>query len=52
MVKVVVLGVGIGGMFVVYEVKEVLGKDYDVLMVNECEEFWFVLLNFWVVVGW
>ena len=52
MAKVVVLGAGTGGMPAAYEVKEALGKDHDVLMVNEREEFRFVPSNPWVAVGW
>ncbi|TPV58501.1 NAD(P)/FAD-dependent oxidoreductase [Aestuariibacter sp. GS-14] len=52
MAKVVVLGAGTGGMPAAYEVKEALGKDHEVLMVNEREEFRFVPSNPWVAVGW
>lgn len=52
MAKVVVLGAGTGGMPAAYEIKEMLGKDHEVLMVNERPEFRFVPSNPWVAVGW
>ncbi len=35
-----------------YETKEALGKDHEVVMVNERPEFRFVPSNPWVAVGW
>ncbi|WP_350433353.1 FAD/NAD(P)-binding oxidoreductase [Shewanella sp. H8] len=52
MAKVVVLGAGTGGMPAAYEIKDILGKDHQVLMVNERENFRFVPSNPWVAVGW
>ena len=52
MVKVVVLGAGTGGMPAAYETKEILGKDHEVVMVNERPDFRFVPSNPWVAVGW
>lgn len=52
MAKVVVLGAGTGGMPAAYEVKEALGNEHEVIMVNEREEFRFVPSNPWVAVGW
>ncbi len=52
MAKIVVLGAGTGGMPAAYEVKEQLGKEHEVVMVNEREEFRFVPSNPWVAVGW
>jgi sulfide:quinone oxidoreductase len=52
MAKVVVLGAGTGGMPAAYEVKEALGAEHDVLVVNEREHFRFVPSNPWVAVGW
>ena len=52
MAKVVVLGAGTGGMPAAYEVKELLGKEHEVTVVNEREEFRFVPSNPWVAVGW
>ncbi|UAA38635.1 FAD-dependent oxidoreductase [Paraneptunicella aestuarii] len=52
MAKIVVLGAGTGGMPAAYEIKEALGKDHEVLVVNERPEFRFVPSNPWVAVGW
>lgn len=52
MAKVVVLGAGTGGMPAAYETKEILGKDHEVVIVNERPEFRFVPSNPWVAVGW
>ncbi|WJG10795.1 FAD-dependent oxidoreductase [Aliiglaciecola sp. LCG003] len=52
MAKVVVLGAGTGGMPAAYEIKEALGTDHEVLMVNERENFCFVPSNPWIAVGW
>lgn len=52
MAKVVVLGAGTGGMPAAYEVKEALGKDHEVVVVNERDTFRFVPSNPWVAVGW
>ncbi|MGQ8364335.1 NAD(P)/FAD-dependent oxidoreductase [Glaciecola sp. 1036] len=52
MAKVVVLGAGTGGMPAAYETKEILGKDHEVVVVNERPEFRFVPSNPWVAVGW
>ncbi len=52
MAKIVVLGAGTGGMPAAYEVKEALGKDHEVVVVNERETFRFVPSNPWVAVGW
>lgn len=52
MAKVVVIGAGTGGMPAAYEVKEILGAEHEVLMVNENPEFRFVPSNPWVAVGW
>jgi len=37
MAHIVVLGAGTGGMPCAYEVREVLGKEHEVTMVNERE---------------
>jgi sulfide:quinone oxidoreductase len=52
MAKIVVLGAGTGGMPAAYEVKEALGKEHQVVVVNENPEFRFVPSNPWVAVGW
>ncbi|MEM5505506.1 FAD-dependent oxidoreductase [Shewanella frigidimarina] len=52
MAKIVVLGAGTGGMPAAYEIKDILGKDHQVLMVNEHDKFRFVPSNPWIAVGW
>ncbi|MES9899713.1 MAG: FAD/NAD(P)-binding oxidoreductase [Sedimenticola sp.] len=52
MAHVVVLGAGTGGMPCAYELRERLGKEHEVTMINEREEFQFTPSNPWVAVGW
>ena len=52
MAHVVVLGAGTGGMPAAYELRELLGKEHEVTMINERDYFQFVPSNPWVAVGW
>jgi sulfide:quinone oxidoreductase len=52
MAHIVVLGAGTGGMPAAYELREELGSEHEVTMVNEREYFQFVPSNPWVAVGW
>ena len=52
MAKIVVMGAGTGGMPAAYEIKEMLGKDHQVVVINERPDFRFVPSNPWVAVGW
>jgi sulfide:quinone oxidoreductase len=52
MAHIVVLGAGTGGMPAAYELREQLGSEHEVTMVNEREYFQFVPSNPWVAVGW
>ncbi|MCB1876392.1 MAG: NAD(P)/FAD-dependent oxidoreductase, partial [Chromatiales bacterium] len=52
MAHVVILGAGTGGMPAAYEMREELGKEHQVTMVNASEHFQFVPSNPWVGVGW
>jgi len=52
MAHIVVLGAGTGGMPAAYEMKELVGKQHDVTVINEKEYFQFVPSNPWVAVGW
>ncbi len=52
MAHVVILGAGIGGMPAAYEMREVLGKEHQVTVINASETFQFVPSNPWVAVGW
>ncbi|MDP2546399.1 NAD(P)/FAD-dependent oxidoreductase [Oceanobacter sp. 4_MG-2023] len=52
MARVIVLGAGTGGMAGAYEIRELLGKDHQVTVINEREDFQFVPSNPWIAVRW
>ena len=52
MAHVVVLGAGTGGMPCAYELRDALGREHDITVVNERSYFQFVPSNPWVAVGW
>jgi sulfide:quinone oxidoreductase len=52
MTKIVVLGAGIGGVPMAFELKELLGKKADITAVSQTEYFQFVPSNPWVAVNW
>ncbi len=52
MAHIVVLGAGIGGMPGAYELREVLGKEHEITVVNANEFFQFTPSNPWLAVGW
>ena len=52
MARVVVLGAGIGGMSVAYELRALLPKEHEVMVVGQGELFSFTPSNPWVAVGW
>jgi sulfide:quinone oxidoreductase len=52
MAHVVVLGAGTGGMPAAYELRELLGKEHEVTLVNERDYFQFLPSNPWLAVGW
>ena len=52
MAHVVVLGAGTGGMPAAYELREELGREHEVTVVNERDYFQFVPSNPWLAVGW
>lgn len=52
MAHIVVLGAGTGGMPAVYELREKLGSEHQVTLVNERDYFQFVPSNPWLAVGW
>ncbi len=52
MAKVVVLGGGIGGMSVAYELRSVLPPQHQVTLVSAEDYFQFVPSNPWIAVGW
>ena len=52
MTHVVVLGAGLGGVIMAYEVKDLLGPDHKVSVISKGTTFSFVPSNPWVAVGW
>lgn len=52
MAKVAVLGAGLGGTIMAYELKEKLGKDHEIIVINKGSSYSFVPSNPWVAVGW
>ncbi len=52
MAKVAVIGAGIGGVPMAFELKEMLGRTSDVQVVSDSEWFQFVPSNPWVAVNW
>jgi sulfide:quinone oxidoreductase len=52
MAHIVILGAGTGGMPAAYEMREALGKEHDVTVINSQEYFQFTPSNPWVAVGW
>ena len=51
MAKVIVIGAGLGGVSVAFELREVLSKQHSVMVIGEGEEFNFVPSNPWVALG-
>jgi sulfide:quinone oxidoreductase len=52
MAHIVVLGAGTGGMPAAYELREALGAEHKITVINERDYFQFVPSNPWVAVGW
>ena len=52
MAHIVILGAGTGGMPAAYEIREAIGKEHRVTVINASEKFQFVPSNPWVAVGW
>ena len=52
MTKIVVLGAGIGGVPMAFELKELLGKRAEITVVSQTDYFQFVPSNPWVAVNW
>jgi sulfide:quinone oxidoreductase len=52
MAHIVIVGAGIGGLPAAYEIRELLGKDHRVTVVNAVDYFQFVPSNPWIAVGW
>lgn len=52
MAHIVILGAGTGGMPAAYEMREKLGSEHTITVINERDYFQFVPSNPWVAVGW
>lgn len=52
MAKIVILGAGIGGVPMAYEMKEIVGKTHEVVVVSDTPTFHFVPSNPWVPPKW
>jgi sulfide:quinone oxidoreductase len=52
MAHIVVIGAGTGGMPCAYELRMALGREHEITMINERENFQFVPSNPWLAVGW
>jgi sulfide:quinone oxidoreductase len=52
MAQIVVLGAGIGGISMAYELKKAVGREHTVTLVNNNPYFQFTPSNPWVGVGW
>jgi sulfide:quinone oxidoreductase len=52
MAHIIVLGAGIGGLPAAYELREHLGAEHRITVVNATDYFQFVPSNPWVAVGW
>lgn len=52
MSHIVILGAGTGGMPAAYELREKLGREHRITVVNAVDYFQFVPSNPWLAVGW
>ena len=52
MSHIVIMGAGVGGLPCAFEMKEALGKNHEITVIDEREEFQFTPSNPWVAVGW
>jgi len=52
MAHIVILGAGIGGMPMAYELRELLGDEHRITVVSDVPYFHFVPSNPWVAVNW
>lgn len=52
MAHVIVLGAGLGGTIMAYELREKLGKSHNISVVSQGDKYHFVPSNPWVSVGW
>lgn len=52
MARIVILGAGIGGVPMAFEMKEIVGKKYDVTVISDTPTFHFVPSNPWIPPKW
>ena len=52
MATIIIIGAGLGGMSAAYELKAELGKQHDVILVNDKPDFEFNPSNPWIAVRW
>lgn len=52
MARIVILGAGIGGVPMAYEMKEMVGNEHDVIVISDSPTFHFVPSNPWVPPKW
>ncbi len=52
MARIIVLGAGIGGVPMAYEMKEMVKKNHEVMVISDTPTFHFVPSNPWVPVKW
>lgn len=52
MKKIVIVGAGVGGLPMAYELREKLGKKHQITVVSDSPTFQFVPSNPWVAVNW
>lgn len=52
MAHIVIMGAGVGGVPAAYELRDKLGRDQNITVVNTVDNFQFVPSNPWVAVGW
>ena len=52
MAKIVVMGAGIGGISQIYELRQTLSREHQLVLVGDSNRFEFTPSNPWVAVGW
>ena len=52
MTHIVIIGAGLGGMAGAYELRDTLGRDANITVINERDSYQFVPSNPWIGVGW
>ena len=52
MARIVILGAGIGGVPMAFEMKEMVGKKHDVTVISDTPTFHFVPSNPWIPPKW